>query len=303
MRPDPPLGTMPILIAGPTASGKSAVALALAEQTGGVIINADSMQVYAELRVLTARPTQDEEARAPHRLYGHVAAADAYSTGRWLFDVQVLLDELRRTGQQPIFVGGTGLYFKALLEGLSPVPDIPSAIREHWRGVARAEGAARLHKILRERDPQMAARLQPEDAQRHIRALEVLEATGQSLAEWQRIPGVPLLKENETTRLVVTRDREDIYCRCDARFEAMVREGALEEVKRLAMLKLPADLPIMRALGVRPLMAHLEGVPVSGRLTLEAAMEAGKRETRQYVKRQITWIKRHMMSWQPYNKQ
>ncbi len=188
----------PILIAGPTASGKSALALAIAEHVGGVIVNADSMQVYRELRILSARPTPDEEARVPHTLYGFVSAAEAYSAGRFARDAAAAIGLARSEGRRPVIVGGTGLYFKALLEGLSPIPRIGDAVRDHWRAEADRIGAAELHCELARRDAVMAARLAPADTQRIVRALEVIEATGRSLAEWQKVRDPPILDEADT---------------------------------------------------------------------------------------------------------
>jgi len=284
--------TSPILIAGPTASGKSALALRMAEALGGVVINADAMQVYRELPILSARPTAEDEARAPHRLYGHVPAAVAYSTGRYLADVAVALAEARAQRQRPIVVGGTGLYFKALLEGLSPVPPIPEGVRTHWRAFAAAEGAAALHAMLATRDPEMAGRLSPTDTQRLTRALEVIDATGRSLADWQRQPGSPLLTEADTVRLVLRPERDWLMARCDARFDAMMAMGALDEVAALQAAGLDPKLPAMGALGVAPLLAYLRG-----EVRLKQAVERAKLDTRQYVKRQTTWLKRNMMSW------
>src|SRR5690606_36391432 len=198
-----------------------------------------------ELRVLTARPTPEEEARAPHALYGFVPAREAYSAGRYVSDAARAIAEAREKGRLPIFVGGTGLYFKALLEGLSPIPAIPSDIRRHWRSEARRVGAEALHKVLRERDPEMGARLRPSDPQRIVRALEVLDATGRSLTEWQSVPGQGVLREEETIRLVLLPDRSELYRRCDARFDTMLRRGALEEVAHLRDLQLDPDLPVM----------------------------------------------------------
>jgi|SRR5581483_10355123 len=288
----PPLQKRAILIAGPTATGKSRLALALAERLGGIVINADSMQVYGELRILTARPTPEEEARVPHALYGFVSGAEAYSAGRYAGDVARALEAACRSGQVPIIVGGTGLYFKVLLEGLSPVPVIDAAVRERWRAEASARPAPELHAVLAARDPAMAARLMPTDPQRIVRALEVLESTGRSLADWQAESGTPVLKEADTLRLLVLPNRAIQAQAIEARLDAMIAAGALEEVRRLMRLGLSTELPVMRALGVAPLAAHL-----AGDLTLEDAAGAAKAETRQYAKRQMTWYRRNMISW------
>lgn len=281
-----------ILIAGPTASGKSALALDLAERYGGTVINTDSMQVYRELRVLTARPTPAEEARVPHALYGFVSGREAYSVGRYLEDAARAIAAAESQGRLPIFVGGTGLYFKALLEGLSPIPPIPDAIRSHWRAEAQRIGAAALHQVLSARDPEMGERLQPSDPQRIVRALEVLDATGRSLAEWQRVPGRGVLEETDTVRLVLLPDRAELYRRCEERFDTMLQQGALEEVAALRELRFDPDLPVMTAHGVPHLMAAL-----AGEIDLETAAARAKQDTRHYAKRQFTWIRRNMQSW------
>ena len=286
----------PILIAGPTASGKSALALQLARRHDGIVINADSMQVYRELRILTARPSADEEAIAPHRLYGHVSVAQAYSVARWLDDVATVLDEAKRAGARAIIVGGTGLYFKALTEGLSPVPAIPPAVRQRWREAAKFAGPGELHRMLVERDPAMAVRLAPGDVQRLTRALEVIEGTGRSLAKWQVLPGRPLVDPTRAERLLVNRPRSELQQRCDQRFDAMMAAGALDEVQRLLAQRLPADAPAMRALGVAALAAHL-----CGRLALDEAVARAKLETHRYVKRQLTWARKHMRDWQAHD--
>ncbi len=282
----------PILIAGPTASGKTALALDMAEQHGGAIINADSMQVYRELRILTARPTPEEEARVPHLLFGHVSARDAYSVGRWLDDVAGALAWCAGAGRRPVIVGGTGLYFKALLEGLAPIPPAAPDVRAHWRREAGVRTAPELHGVLAGRDPEMAVRLDPGDTQRIVRALEVIDTTGVSLAEWQRRPGTPLIREAEAERYVIRRPREEVRRRVDARFDAMMKEGALDEARAVAELDLDPELPAARAHGLRPLIAHLKG-----EMDLQAAVEAGKLETRQYVKRQEIWLRRNMIAW------
>jgi len=289
---------VPILIAGPTASGKSALALEMAERHGGAVLNADSMQVYRELRILTARPTPEEEARAPHRLFGHVSVRDAYSVGRWLDDVAGALAWCAGAGYRPIIVGGTGLYFKALLEGLAPIPSVAPEIRAHWRREAGVRTAPELHKVLAVRDPEMAARLDPGDTQRIVRALEVIDSTSVSLAEWQRRPGTPLIREHEAECYVVSRSREEVRRRVDTRFDAMMAAGALEEARAIAALDLDPELPAARAHGLRPLLAYLRG-----KMTLDAAVEAGKLETRQYVKRQEIWLRRNMIAWKTISSQ
>ncbi len=282
-----------VLIAGPTASGKSALALSLAEQVGrAVIINADSMQVYGDLRILTARPTEQEEARVRHRLFGHVGGADAYSVARFVADCSAELAEAGERGDLAIVMGGTGLYFKALLDGLSPIPEIPDEVRRRWRSEAQRLGAAKLHEMLAMQDPIMAERLVPTDTQRITRALEVVDATKKSLHYWQQQPGIPIIDANRAGLFTLIPERERMMSRCDARFDVMLRHGAIEEVLSLRDQVLPPDSPVMRALGVRPLIEHLEG-----RLSLAEASITAKAETRQFAKRQITWLKRHMISW------
>ncbi|MFV0297235.1 MAG: tRNA (adenosine(37)-N6)-dimethylallyltransferase MiaA [Hyphomicrobiaceae bacterium] len=292
-------GTSPkaILIAGPTASGKSSFALDLARTRDGVIVNADSMQVYAELSVLTARPTAEDEAAVPHRLYGHIRARDPYSVARWQADVGAVVSRIASSGQLPIIVGGTGLYFKALTEGLSPVPAIPDDVRQQWRDAAEAAGPGELHAILAAKDPVMAERLAPGDTQRITRALEVISASGRSLAVWQTTPGTPLVKTDEAECLVVDRPREELHRRADQRFDLMLAEGAIEEVELLRSQNLSPTLPAMRALGVAPLMAM-----IAGHISRKDAADQGKLETRQYIKRQQTWLKRNMSTWKAINK-
>jgi tRNA dimethylallyltransferase len=287
-----------ILICGPTASGKSLLALRLAEAFGGVIINADSMQVYRELRILTARPTAAEEARAPHDLYGFCSGREAYSAGRYGSDAAQAIARARAQGRIPILVGGTGLYFKVLLEGLSPVPAIAPEVRAHWRKRAALSTPQHLHALLSARDPETAARIMPSDPQRIVRALEVLEGTGRSLASWQRVRGQPIVATEATLRLLVVPDPRLHATAIGRRFEAMVAAGALSEVAGLIAERLCGELPVMRALGIAPLAAHL-----AGRIGLEAALEAAKADTRHYAKRQATWFKRNMIAWKPVNTQ
>ena len=288
----------PILIAGPTASGKSGLALALAERLGGTVINADSMQVYRELRIVTARPGAEDEARAPHALYGFVGGAEAYSAGRYAVDAAAAIAAAQAAGRVPIIVGGTGLYFKALLEGLSPIPPADPQVRSFWRAEAARRPAPELHALLRQRDPEMAARLMPTDPQRIVRALEVLDSTGRSLADWQREPARAVLAEAETERLLLLPPRESHGARIDARFDAMMAAGALEEVRRLRERGFSAELPIMRALGVAPLAAHLAGA-----VPLDEAVATAKADTRKYAKRQLTWLRRNMIAWKSVNSQ
>lgn len=283
----------PILIAGPTASGKSALAMALAERCNGVVINADSMQVYRELRILSARPTAEDEQRVPHSLYGHVPAAQVYSAGCYLKDVATALDTAKQRGQRPIIVGGTGLYFKVLTEGLSPIPAVPDDVRAFWRAKADRIGPWELHQILKERDPQMAARLPVPDIQRVTRALEVLDASGKSLGYWQEQPGTPVVARNDAVALRVMRDKANLYRFADARFDRMMEEGAVEEVQELAALGISEIFPAMRALGVAPLIAAIEG-----RIGFPEAITQAKAETRAYIKRQETWFRKHMVSWE-----
>ena len=282
-----------VLIAGPTASGKSGVGLELACRLGGTVINADSMQVYRELRLLTARPSESEEARAPHRLYGTVPAAQSCSVGRWLGDVAHAMAETQGQGRLPILVGGTGLYFPALTEGLAPVPDIPAELRSYWREQAAERSREALHQELTARDPAMAARLKPSDPQRIVRALEVVDATGISLAEWQGGNAAPLLSPSEVLPLVIAPEREPLYAAIDARFDRMIENGAIEEVRELLDLKLDPGLPAMRAHGVRELEAYL-----SGAVNREDAVAKAKTESRRYAKRQMTWLRRFMSDWQ-----
>ena len=278
-----------VLIAGPTASGKSAFALALAQKTGGTIINADSMQVYRDLKVITARPTPEEEAIVPHRLYGHVDAAVNFSAGAWVAEAATVLAEVRAQRRLPIFVGGSGLYFKALTRGLSAVPPIPPDIREGVRARLERDGVEAQHAELAQRDPATAERLKSRDRTRIARALEVVEATGRSLSDWHRDGLPPLLPAGTLTALFLEPEREQLYARIDARFEAMLKAGALEEVARLAARNLDPLLPAMKAHGVPALIAHLKG-----EITLEAAATIGRADTRHYAKRQFTWF-RHQL--------
>lgn len=280
-----------VLIAGPTASGKSALALKLARDYGGVVINTDAMQVYRELRILSARPSASEEGQAPHYLYGFVSAFEPFSVGRWLDAARVALAEVRAQGLLPIFAGGTGLYFAALLQGLSPIPEIHASIRVEARQRLSELGNERFHGELKARDPAMGERLSPGDSQRLVRAWEVIEATGQSLAEWQALKGKPVL-EGDLARYVLKPNRDWLVERIARRFKAMIAGGALDEVQALRDGGLGADLPAARALGVPSLRAHLDG-----QLSLDAAVEQAISETRRYAKRQMTWFRHQMPDW------
>ena len=283
--------TRALLIMGPTASGKSALALALAERLGGEIVNADSMQVYRDFRVLTARPSVEEERQAPHHLYGHVDGAEIYSTGRWLTDALAAIADIRARGGVPILVGGTGLYFKALTQGLADIPAADPDTRAALRGRAEREGAAALHAELTLRDPQTAARLEPNDAPRILRALEVLETTGESISTLQ-VNTKPALAANEWRGLALTPDREKLYATINARFDVMLEAGALDEVRAFAARNLDPTLPAVKAHGAPALSAYLRN-----EITLAEAAEIGKRDTRRYAKRQFTWIGGQMPDW------
>ena len=286
-----------IIVTGPTASGKSGLALRLAEALDGVVINADSMQVYRELSVLTARPDLEAMRRVPHRLYGVLPGAERCSAGRWRVMALAEIAAARGEGRLPIVTGGTGLYLRALLEGLDPVPVIPEPIRDQARALHDELGGPAFHAVLAERDPAMAARLHPNDRQRLVRAWEVMEATGRSLADWQaagprgpREAQAGLLTERRLW-LLCQPPRERLYAACDARFEDMMRRGALEEVRALEDLGLEPSLPIMKALGVPELRAHLAGA-----LTLEDAVSRAQQATRNYAKRQETWLRTQLPS-------
>jgi tRNA dimethylallyltransferase len=278
-----------VLIAGPTASGKSALALELAQKTGGVVINTDSMQVYRDLRILTARPTVAEEAQAPHRLYGHVDAAINFSAGAWVSDAAKVLAQARAENRLPIFTGGSGLYFKALTRGLSAVPPISAEVREDVRARLERDGVEALHAELAHKDPVSAERLKPRDRARIARALEVVEATGRSLTDWHREGLPPLLPPGEFSALFLAPEREELYARIDARFAVMLSAGALEEVAALAARNLDPLLPAMKAHGVPALIRHLRG-----EITRDEAAEIGRADTRHYAKRQFTWF-RHQL--------
>jgi tRNA dimethylallyltransferase len=277
--PAPPLA----LIAGPTASGKSALALALAERTGGTIVNADSAQVYRDLAIVTARPTPVEEARIPHRLYGYRDGADPCSAAEWAADARLAIDEAHRLGSLPILAGGTGLYLRTLLDGIAPVPRIDPAIRAE----VRAFDVAWAHERLAIEDPQAAARLRPSDTTRVARALEVVRSTGRPLSEWQKERTGGIAGKVRLAPLLLLPPRDWLYERCDLRFGKILSDEGIAEVRSLLERKLNPVLPVMRAIGVSEIEAMLEG-----RMTRAEALEAGRTATRQYAKRQYTWFSR-----------
>lgn len=291
---DPGKNTEAILITGPTASGKSALALDFARLHGGVVINADSMQVYDTLRVVTARPGEEEMDGIAHRLYGHVPAGRAYSTGDWLREMTALLEALKQQGKMPVVVGGTGLYFKALTGGLSEMPEIPEEVRAQLRTRLLAEGADVLHGELASLDPAVAKGLNPKDGQRIVRALEVVTATGRSIAFYQRQSGPVLIHPERALKLVVLPERKLLHARIDRRFSQMMEQGAVDEVRALLNLDLPQQSPVMKAIGVSQIASML-----SGEISRQEAIEAASAATRQYAKRQMTWFRNQMdESWE-----
>jgi tRNA dimethylallyltransferase len=279
------------LIAGPTASGKSALALRLAQATGGEIVNADALQLYADLRVLTARPSEAEAAQAPHHLYGVVDAAQGWSVGRWQRAAAEVLADITGRGRTAIVVGGTGLYFRALTHGLAEIPAIPAAARAAVAALWAEGGEAAVRGALSVGDPISAARITPGDRQRLLRALEVLQATGKPLSAWQA-DTTPLLPPGRWRGVVIEPDRTALYARCDARMLAMVAGGALEEAAALLARGLDPVLPAMKAVGLPELARHL-----SGGLTLDAAVAEAQQATRNYAKRQLTWFRNQTPDW------
>jgi tRNA dimethylallyltransferase len=276
-----------VLIAGPTASGKSRQALELAEEIGGVVINADSMQVYREAPILTAQPSEADKARVPHLLYGHVSAREVYSVGRWRDDAAKAIAEAKAMNRTPVFVGGTCMYFMALTEGLADIPPTPPEIRDAARALLDDIGVEALHAQLTDRDPVTASKLRPSDPQRVLRAFEVFEATGRPLAEWQDAPTAPLLKNAKLASFVLDPPRPELRARIASRFESMLDEGGLDEARALEGLD-PA-LPAAKLLGLRPLQAL-----GAGTLTRAEALDAAITATRQFSKRQMTWFRHRM---------
>lgn len=279
-----------VIVAGPTASGKSALALFVAEAFGGVVVNADSMQIYDALRILTARPSAEDEARVPHRLYGQLPPTELCSAGHWCALAAAACEEAWRDGRLPVVVGGTGLYLRTLMHGLSPVPEVPEAVRQETRARFAALGNRAFHAALADIDPMMAERLHPSNSQRLMRAWEVLAATGRSLADWQAEPPQPPLPAQFFT-LTVMPPRERLYAQCDGRFAGMVERGALAEVRALLDLHIDPALPVSRALGFAELAACLRG-----EMALETAVAAAQQATRRYAKRQMTWFRHQLVA-------
>jgi tRNA dimethylallyltransferase len=280
-----------VLIAGPTASGKSAAALALAEHARGVVINTDSMQVYREARILTARPTEEAEARAPHRLYGYVGIDEAYSVGRYQTDAAGALAEVRAENRLPIFTGGTGLYFDALTNGLAAIPAVPVDIRARVQARRDAIGAEAFFEELKARDPKLVVRLRASDTQRTLRAYEVFEATGRPLSSWQQEKPPPgPLAGLKLARFVIAPPRPELHRRIDRRFDVMLEDGAVDEAVRLSSVD--SSKPAAKILGLRELRAVSTGT-----MAVDEARATAQAQTRQYAKRQLTWFRHRMADW------
>lgn len=287
----PASGSLITLLAGPTASGKSRRALELAARSGAVIINADSQQLYADLRVLSARPSIEDEAQADHRLYGAADAADAWSVGRWSRAVMPVLAELAAEGRPALLVGGTGLYFTALTKGLADIPDVPTGVRDEAGEVFDTEGETAFRRRLAGVDPAAEARIEAGDRQRLTRAWAVARHTGRALSDWT-VDTRPLLPPGSWSGLVIEPDREALYANCDLRVAQMVDAGALDEVRTLVARGLDPALPAMKAVGVREFAAH-----IAGETALAVAVEATRQATRNYAKRQLTWFRNQTPGW------
>ncbi len=283
-----------IVIGGPTGSGKSALALWLAEKMGGAIINADSMQQYRELRIVTARPSLSEHRRAPHYLYGHLTADEPGSAGQWLDQAIRAIDEIKAQDRLPIVVGGTGLYLQALLQGIAPIPHVPGEVRDETSRRFDRLGVPGFYQDLIKRDPEQAAHLEPGDRQRLIRAAEVLEATGKSLLYWQSLPRKRVTLQGPIAGVSLMPPRPELRARIEQRLNRMVEGGALDELEALRDQKLDPNLPLMKAVAVPELMAHLDG-----KMDLSAAILRATAKTRQYAKRQLTWFRHQLPELEP----
>ena len=281
-----------LLIAGPTASGKSALALRLAQELGGEIVGADSMQIYRDLRVLTARPSAADEALIPHHLVGVADGSQAWSVGRWLEAAKAVLEDLAARAKPAIVVGGTGLYFRALTNGLAMIPAVPVAARDAAEAEFNVNGEAAVRELLVQLDPEAEDRIEAGDRQRLVRALAVVQHTGTPLSQWQAGTS-PVLAPGSWRGIVLEPPRETLYARCDARLQAMLHEGALEEVRALLDRKLWPALPVMKAVGVREFARAL-----AGELPIHEALAQAQQATRNYAKRQLTWFRNQTPDWQ-----
>ncbi len=278
-----------IILSGPTASGKSALAMVIAGELGAVIINCDSKQLYREIPIITAQPSDEDKAQVPHELYGVMSAAEDCSVGRWLDMARQAIDKVHSEGKTPLLVGGTGMYIKSLTDGISAVPQIDNEIRRSTRNIIAESGAEYLHNMLEKEDPDMAARLKKGDSQRVARAYEVIKQTGKSLIYWQEQPPVTFYPEASFRKFFLSPPKEEVYSNCNLRFGKMLEAGVMEEIEALNKMGLSPELPSMRAHGVPELRAVLHGT-----MSMEEAAEQAKRNTRHYIKRQFTWF-RHQM--------
>lgn len=290
-----------VLIAGPTASGKTALSIQLAKELDAWVVNADSMQIYKDLHILSARPSPEEESQAPHFLFGHVDSEQPYSVMTWLEDFGAVLSQAKKDGRPLVVVGGTGLYFQSALEGISLVPEIPEDVRQRWRDASQDAPSEELHKALEARDQVMAQRLRPSDTQRIVRALEVVEGTGLSLSLWQAERSTPLIDFDAAMPVVLLPERKILHERIGRRFDGMVKQGAVEEACSLCAKGLDPKLQVMKAIGVKLLADAAQG-----RTSMDWAVEKAKTETRRYAKRQSTFFKGQLTSWpklDPLNEQ
>jgi tRNA dimethylallyltransferase len=279
-------------IAGPTASGKSAFAVKLAKRLDGEIINADALQVYSKLQVLSARPTEAEMENIPHHLFGHISPSTRYSTGHWLCEIDPLVIDILARGKTPIIVGGTGLYFKALTEGLAQIPKLPPSAMEQAQAVLDKGGVGALRRLAETLDPLSAAKVLGNDPQRLLRIASVAQGTGKPLSIWQKETHA-ILPADTWRGMVLLPKRENLYDKINARFADMIREGGLAEAKRIFELNLTPDLPAMKAIGLRELFAHIDG-----EISLDDAIDQAMRQTRRFAKRQYTWLRGQMPDWE-----
>lgn len=278
-----------IILAGPTASGKTALAIDIAHKIGAEVINADSQQIYKEIPILTAQPTIKEQEGIPHLLYGAISVRDTSSVAIWLNMAEKAIKEVLERGKIPLLVGGTGLYIKALTEGIATIPDISNATREHIRALFESESIEKIHALLKQSDPETAQKLNVKDTQRVLRAYEVLLETGKSISYWQTQKSAPVFPSEMFSLFFNLPDREKVYSKCNARFVEMLDKGALDEARIVKEMNIPPSNTAMKAHGLRELIAYLDG-----NMSLEEAIDISQRNTRHYVKRQFTWF-RHQM--------